>query len=734
MDNPIPGIPRPGDIVAGRYRIERTLGQGGMGVVLAAEHLALRQPIALKLLLPGYMQSPEALERFLREARATASLQNEHVVRVLDAGLLDTGVPYLVMERLTGLDLREVLRARGRLSGAEAVDRVLEACEAIAEAHARGIIHRDLKPANLFLAEGADGMKLIKVLDFGLSKWITAGGAAGETLTGSEAIVGSIPYMAPEQVRGLKWADTRTDIWALGVILYELITGRRPFEASSTPQNLHMILEAPPTPIGAWGVAVPAGIDRVILSCLEKDRRQRPQTVAELAEALEPFGTSAARASVERIRRCATRGGPCGPVGDGDAEQAPTQEAWARRPPESPRTWVSPDEQPRARSSVSPFVASTIGTPELDARAPWGASAPAPAATPRPRSFTPTLIGASIIAAALALTLSRVMPPLEPTSSEIAPERLASFAPLPAGPTTPADPTTAEQIRLGRLLFHEPRLSRNQDISCTSCHPLETWGVDRRKLSRGSDDREPPRNTLSVYNVGGYDMLLWDGRQDDLVDQAKEVMQSPRAMAATPERVEATLRSVEGYTQAFARAFPGQPQPVTFDNVARALAAFEATLFTRSRWDRFLEGDRAALSDDEKAGFNRFVDIGCITCHFGPDVGATMYQKAGLVKPWPDTKDRGRYEITRRDVDWMVFRVPSLRNVAETGPYFHDGSVSSLEEAVRMMGRHQLGKELPERDVSLITRWLRSLTGEIPRDDIELDEASRAILLERAAP
>ena len=325
-------------------------------------------------------------------------------------------------------------------------------------------------------------------------------------------------------------------------------------------------------------------------------------------------------------------------------------------------------------------------------------------------------------------------PPLEPTSSEIAPERLASFAPLPAGPTTPADPTTAEQIRLGRLLFHEPRLSRNQDISCTSCHPLETWGVDRRKLSRGSDDREPPRNTLSVYNVGDYDMLLWDGRQDDLVDQAKEVMQSPQAMAATPERVEATLRSVEGYTQAFARAFPGQPQPVTFDNVARALAAFEATLFTRSRWDRFLEGDRAALSDDEKAGFNRFVDIGCITCHFGPDVGATMYQKAGLVKPWPDTKDRGRYEITRRDVDWMVFRVPSLRNVAETGPYFHDGSVSSLEEAVRMMGRHQLGKELPERDVSLITRWLRSLTGEIPRDDIELDEASRAILLERAAP
>ncbi|WP_437805758.1 cytochrome-c peroxidase [Sorangium sp. So ce1078] len=175
-------------------------------------------------------------------------------------------------------------------------------------------------------------------------------------------------------------------------------------------------------------------------------------------------------------------------------------------------------------------------------------------------------------------------------------------------------------------------------------------------------------------------------------------------------------------------------EAVTFHNVALALAAFEGTLFTRGRWDMFLEGDTTALSDEEKAGFNAFVDTGCISCHFGPDIGATMYQKAGLVKPWPNTKDRGRYEITRRGADWMVFRVPSLRNVAQTGPYFHDGSVSSLEEAVRMMARHQLGKELRDREVYLIARWLVSLTGEIPRADIELDEASRAIVTSRAAP
>ncbi|UQA62567.1 cytochrome c peroxidase [Polyangium aurulentum] len=723
MDTPHPDVPRPGDIVAGKYRIEGTLGQGGTSVVLAAEHMALRQPVALKLLLPRHKESTEALERFLREARATASLQNQHVVRVLDAGQLETGEPYLAMERLVGRDLQEVLHARGFLQSAEAVDRLLEACEAIAEAHARGIVHRDLKPANLFLARGADGVELVKVLDFGLSKWVRADGVPVDSLTDSREIVGSIPYMAPEQVRGLKWADARADIWALGVILYELITGQRPFEACSTPQCLLKILEAPPVPLDAWGVPVSVGIDRVILSCLEKDRAQRPQTVAELALALEPFGTSAARASVERICRYQAPDAPCPPQDDIDAEEPPSERASTFRRNETPKSWGSSDGLPRVRTSASRSAAP---------QAPSDALAPAP--EQRLRGFTPVLVGAMLVSALLALTLSRVAPRLAIVSSEIAPERLTSFAPLPTERMPPPDAATAAQIRLGRLLFHDPRLSKNGNVSCTSCHPLETWGADRRKLSRGSDDQEPPRNTLSIYNLDGFFALLWDGRKDNLVDQAKEVLQSPRAMAATPGHVEATLRASEGYTHAFAQAFPDQPQPVTFDNVARSLAAFEATLFTRSRWDRFLEGDKTALSDEEKAGFNRFVEIGCITCHFGPNVGATMYQKAGLVKPWPDTKDRGRYEVTRRYIDWMVFRVPSLRNVAETGPYFHDGSVSSLEEAVKMMGRHQLGQELSDRDARLITRWLASLTGEIPQRDIELDEASRAIMLQRDAP
>ncbi|WP_437525418.1 cytochrome c peroxidase [Sorangium sp. So ce726] len=734
MDASIPGVPAPGEILAERYRIERVLGRGGMGVVLAAEHVALRQPVALKLLLPSCVRTADAVERFLREARAAASLQDRHVVRVLDAGLLDAGTPYLVMERLTGLDLREVLCARDHLPVAEAVDLVLQACEAIAEAHAHGIVHRDLKPANLFLARDEHGFSLIKVLDFGLSKSTVDDGSG--SLTTSNVIAGSMPYMAPEQALSLKWADERADIWALGVILYELITGHRPFEVGWTPESLLAGVETPPAAIRAWRIDVPAALESAILRCLEKDRRLRPQTIVALAQAIEPFGTPAASASVEHIRRYRAPADACerpdpslaateqlSPA-RGDSGNRSTGESGA-----STTQRPSADAQPRSHRSVSPLVTSTLPERAPDVQHNATASSTAPARLRR--GFSVILGGAVATAALLAFGLSRMTPT---TSSEIAPERLASFAPLPAGPAKPPDPTAAAQIRLGRMLFQDPRLSRNHDLTCASCHPLEAWGADHRKLSRGSEGLEPPRNTLSVYNVAGYFALLWDGRQNNLVDQAKDELQSRSAMASTPEGIEAALRSSRGYKHAFALAFPGQPQAVTFDNVARALAAFEATLFTRSRWDVFLEGDKTALSAEERAGFNVFVDIGCVSCHFGPDLGATMYQKAGLVKPWPDTKDRGRYEITRRDVDWMVFRVPSLRNVAQTGPYFHDGSVSSLEEAVRMMARHQLGKELADKEVHLITRWLDSLTGEIPRADIELDEASREIVLERGYP
>ena len=279
------------------------------------------------------------------------------------------------------------------------------------------------------------------------------------------------------------------------------------------------------------------------------------------------------------------------------------------------------------------------------------------------------------------------------------------------------DEKTLAQVRLGRTLFADPLLSKDGKVACTTCHPLARYGVDNQRLSRGSDNLEPPRNSPSIYNLGGLSLLLWDGRKDNLTDQAKEVLQSPRAMATSPEAVTQQLLGSPDYVASFARAFPDEPAPVSFDNTARSLAAFEATLLTRgARWDRFLLGDRTALSDREKAGFNRFVEVGCVQCHFGTTIGATTLQKLGLVKAWPDTRDRGRYEITKRDPDWMVFRAASLRNVTETAPYFHDGSVTSLDLAIRMMARHQIGKELGDDDVSLIAGWLGSLTGELPKD------------------
>jgi cytochrome c peroxidase len=188
---------------------------------------------------------------------------------------------------------------------------------------------------------------------------------------------------------------------------------------------------------------------------------------------------------------------------------------------------------------------------------------------------------------------------------------------------------------------------------------------------------------------------------------------------ASPAAVVATLKAIPGYRAAFAQAFPGQPDPVTFDNMARAIGAFERKLVTPSRWDRFLAGDQSAITQEEMFGHHEFMHGGCATCHNGPYVGGKMFQKLGAEKPWPATDDLGRIAVTKNAADRMVFKVPSLRNVEKTGPYFHSGHINQLEEAVRLMGRHQLGAELEPQQVSRIVAWLKSLTGEIPREYIK---------------
>jgi eukaryotic-like serine/threonine-protein kinase len=747
---PIDGVPREGELIAGKYRMEAVLGRGGMGVVVAAQHLTLGQRVAVKFLLPEAMRLPEATGRFLREARAAASIQCEHVARIIDVGTLDSGAPYIVMEYLTGIDLRGFIRTRGPCSVSEAVDLVLEACVAIAEAHAHGIVHRDLKPSNLFLADRPNAAPIVKVLDFGLSKPLQADAEGNDdSLTATDVVMGSFHYMCPEQIRSMKNADTRADIWALGAILFELITARRPFEAASIPELIVMVTEDPPALMESFGVQVPARLQLVILRCLDKNRELRPQTVADLAVLLEPFSTSAARPLVERILRwqrtprasdtSVTVRPPAlaarqrsGVFGD---EAAPESPAF-RMPPASRQPAVASafSGEVKPLGAPSPGAGRGSGEPPEPSSRPSapalpGSQPPASAESTAPR-VRPLQVLIAIVALALGACAALVVALIarRAPSAEIDPERLASFAPLPSGAPGAPNQAVGERIRLGRMLFYEPRLSRNKEVSCNSCHVLDAYGVDGKARSRGSGVHAPERNTLGVYNLANAFALLWDGRQSDLAEQAEEVLLSPKEMASSKESVETTLAAIRGYPGEFARAFPDDQHPVSLANVSRALAAFEGTLNTRGRWDRFLEGDRSALTARERAGFNKFVEVGCISCHFGSTVGMTMFQKLGLVRAWPDTRDRGRYEFTRQDADWMVFRVPSLRNVARTAPYFHDGSVTSLGHAVKLMARHQIGRELDDEDVGFIVSWLESLTGEIPRDAITLDPEAQAIV------
>src|SRR5450755_4170869 len=298
-----------GQLLAGKYRIERVLGQGGMGVVVAAHHIVLDEVVAIKFLLPEALGSAEAVARFEREARAAVKIQSEHVARVTDVGRLDTGAPYMVMELLRGLDLEVLLRERGPLPLTDVADYVLQAGEAIAEAHGLGIVHRDLKPPNLFLTERADGSSCIKVLDFGISKLTNASASGDQGMTSTTAVMGSPLYMSPEQLLSARDVDMRTDIWALGVICFELLTGKLPFQGETLPQLCMAISLAPPTPLRNYRPDLPLEVEAMLLRCLSKDPGKRYATMAQFAAELVKFAPQHARLSAERIERLARAAG-----------------------------------------------------------------------------------------------------------------------------------------------------------------------------------------------------------------------------------------------------------------------------------------------------------------------------------------------------------------------------------------------------------------------------------------
>jgi serine/threonine-protein kinase len=289
--------PRPGDVLAGKYRVESVLGIGGMGMVLLVRHIDLGQQMAIKLMMPGVIHDDQAAARFVREARAAAAIQSEHVVRIFDVGTLDSGLPYMVMELLRGEDLSHTLAREGQLPLEDAVDYVLQASHAIAEAHARGIVHRDLKPSNLFVTTRSNGTPLVKVLDFGISKALNpdVDFPSSANLTATSAIMGSPLYMSPEQVRNAKRVDARTDIWALGVILHELLTGAPAFVADTLPGICAAITADDPPALRTLREDAPAPLEAVLTKCLEKNVDNRYQSTKELMTALRPFASPAGR-------------------------------------------------------------------------------------------------------------------------------------------------------------------------------------------------------------------------------------------------------------------------------------------------------------------------------------------------------------------------------------------------------------------------------------------------------
>lgn len=302
-------------------------------------------------------------------------------------------------------------------------------------------------------------------------------------------------------------------------------------------------------------------------------------------------------------------------------------------------------------------------------------------------------------------------PPMDPA------KLAAAFRPPKGG--YPAVTDTEAQVALGRMLFFEPRLSKNHDVSCNTCHGLDTYGVDNKPLSDGHKGQKGTRNSPTVYNAAHHIAQFWDGRAATLEAQAEGPMLNPVEMAMPDDkRVVATLSSIPEYATRFREAFPGDKKAVSLANTARAIAAFERKLVTPSRFDRFLAGEHGVLSEQERRGLETFVSAGCTTCHNGPAVGGTSFQRLGLVEEYPGLKDPGRFEVTKAEEDLGKFRVPTLRNVEKTGPYLHDGSVVDLPTMVRLMGKHQLGRTLTDAEVDDLVVFLKSLTGELPPADL----------------
>jgi serine/threonine-protein kinase len=451
---------RPGEVLAGKYQVGSVLGQGGVGVVVSATHLLLQQKVAIKVLLDE--TDPEQLARFLREGQSAARLKGPHVARVIDMGQLPSGAPFMVMEFLEGRDLAAKLEQEGPLAVEDAVELIVQACEAMAEAHTAGIVHRDLKPANLFLTRAPDGAPCLKVVDFGISRDLGDPMGGNGRLTRTTSVFGSPLYMPPEQMRSTRLTDARSDIWALGVILYELLTGRTPFDAELYPDLvLKVATEAPPPPSSVRHL--PPALEAAILRCLEKRQEHRFQDVGQLAAALAPFAPPRAQGNLERIQRfmggapaaapLVTAGAAAGAVSataatavltpvaasGAPAASGPSEPAWAQTATEAARAPRAPQRSLGRVLAAAGLGALLMGVGAVAVlKGSGGADAeptPAVGAEPKPGGEGPQAAQAAQAAQGTQGPAgSSAVPQVVPGGSAPAPGEAAAVEPPPEGP------------------------------------------------------------------------------------------------------------------------------------------------------------------------------------------------------------------------------------------------------------------------------------------------------------
>jgi serine/threonine-protein kinase len=436
---------KPGDLLGGKYEVEKILGEGGMGVVVAAKHLQLDQRVAIKFMLPTGFDA-EAIARFNREARAASKLRSEHVARVLDTGTFETGAPYIVMEYMEGNDLCDELLRTGPMAPQVAAEYVVQACDAIAEAHSLGIVHRDLKPANLFLTRRPDGSPLVKVLDFGISK-ASGAGDAGLGMTKTSTIMGSPLYMSPEQMKSAKVVDHRTDVWAIGAILFELLTHRPPFLADTLGELMAAVLSEPAPRLESVRPGLPPTIYAIVDACLVKDREHRCPNVAAIARALAPCCPARVLPIVDRIvhvvggNAVASRV-PSSPPVSPQAVTAPlvamqTGNAWSGT--------LKPHPRPSALYAIPAVAAALVlavgGVGFLKYQrsraAPAVAAAPAPAvssvAPEEPLPMPAPTLTTSVVVPSAEPVVAKASPPVVRPAPAVA--KPSASAPAPAKPT-----------------------------------------------------------------------------------------------------------------------------------------------------------------------------------------------------------------------------------------------------------------------------------------------------------